>query len=1235
MSLISETIEAQKLDPANLALSGRHLIEASAGTGKTFNITRLYLRLLLEKQLPVQKILVMTFTKAATEELKGRIDKELRNALNNWHELVLKDEFFAKLAQRLDFELVEKQLKLALLELDDAAVFTIHGFCNRVLLQQAFNSGASLEMQMESDTSELLLNAVRDWFRLINSQSENYQLLKQQNWHTPEQFLARFANLLRSHHAVQFSQLDEIKQQHIEQKQAFFNAFSRLRDLIVEKLVASKKGKEREQRQFELEAVEAWLQAEAVIDAPVEVTAFFNGRRTRDEQLKVLFTEFKLLHPITPKLNLAACHQVVFAGIMQIRAKFEQLKTKQSIMDFDDLIRFLSQKLSADDSSHLISAIRQEYPVALVDEFQDTDPEQYAIFSKLYPQSSEHLALFMIGDPKQAIYGFRGGDIFTYLAARQQADYHWFMDTNWRSTQSMISAYNRLFWGNDLSSPKPADVFGYGIGYDQIGFSQHAHAASVSLDDPNSQVKALNYAFLAEVAEPSGARGATKDDYSTALATWCSNEIVRLLSQAKLAGQALQEQDIAILVRRGAEAELIQQTLLKAGLNSVYLSDRSNIFTSYEARQILYVLLGILELENESLLIRALATELMGWDAAKLARVKTEAFQHEWEEAVNFAVELRLNWKKQGVMTLLLSLIHKFYQPNPDNHERGLTNMIHLAEILQQASSQFKHPQQLVKWFKLQCHEQTALIEAEQRLESDANLIRIVTQHGSKGLEYPIVFVPFASDFKDPIKFGNQTVKHFKYHDPSRGQTQYQLGETEQVKTLATEEGLAESVRLLYVAVTRSSHRCYLGVAPYKDSYKSPLGTCLKLAKDDAWQSELSAVVESSEKASPNSSALILIPPQQSLSVYQVETVEHQLLVPAELSRDIYQPWSLYSFSGLTKHAHVSRAGQLGNQERKDDMLDASSLVSVQAETESAIESSELRFTLKKGAAAGNLLHDVLEHTDFSEPNWDESLPAPLARFGLLEDERQPELITWFEQVLAAPLPCLLNSDMTFCLADLSWQQTLREAEFYFPLEQINFKAVLACLTEHRFGKQASYSPEQMIYLPGQDKLNGMMHGFIDLIFEHDGRFYVADYKSTHLGHDYQDYAFDALKLNNQTHFYDLQYLIYAVALHRYLQTRVPDYQVEQHFGGVYYFYLRGMTDANASVNEEIDIEVSDSNFYGVYYDKLSIELLIRLDKAFNFVADANPLGKASAEPKLNEESSVLGDSDPIQKELF
>ena len=358
-------------------------------------------------------------------------------------------------------------------------------------------------------------------------------------------------------------------------------------------------------------------------------------------------------------------------------------KQPLNLLDFDDLINTLAYCLSPaclsdnssngesssdENSNQLAKQLLAQYPVALIDEFQDTDPKQFGILQAIYYGNSAvkaNAGLFLIGDPKQAIYGFRGGDIFAYLNARSGCDYHWLMDTNWRSTPEMIAGYNRLFDKNaneataeGAVSKVSESVFGFGIPYSPVLAGKKATSAS-SENPANEQVlpdtdKALQFIHF---TDDNGESDQKKDKVSQGsrpmLANWCANEIVTLLTSNE---HPAKPKDIAILVRDGAEARDIKHALEQAGLDSVFLSDRANLFHSQQAKQLLSLLKGVLLAENERLFVAALSCGLLGFDAQKLAQLQQDELAY---QTMKFAfVDYRSQWQRQGFITRPINLMN-------------------------------------------------------------------------------------------------------------------------------------------------------------------------------------------------------------------------------------------------------------------------------------------------------------------------------------------------------------------------------------------------------------------------------------------------------------------------------------------------------------------------------------------------------------------------------------------------
>ncbi|MBC3766173.1 exodeoxyribonuclease V subunit beta [Neptunicella marina] len=1140
------------LDVQGLPLQGRHIIEASAGTGKTFNITKLYLRLLLEKQLEVQQILVVTFTKAATEELRGRIAAEIRDVLT---------------AKRGEFELnktepdqsLQQQILLlekALLHMDEAAVSTIHGFCKLALQSQPYLNGIPPNAELEADCSDLLIDSIADWLRALSA--SQLALLKVKD---PDKFYSTYRDAIDNLIPI-LAPLDEtqIAAKQAAYKQQLLQYLLPLTNEIEQVLVNDAAANQRKKRAAEWQRISEFLNDDMALDNEILeiLCGFFRQSRkfSSDDQQALnkvtpLFDKqsgiealMGKVYSLRKQLDDSPAYQLLCDGIEHIRNEYAKRKLDAGRLDINDLVSLLSQKLQQPDAKPLIEALAAQYPVALVDEFQDTDAEQFGIFNALYPGGNPAQALFMIGDPKQAIYRFRGGDIFTYLAARESADYRWVMDTNWRSSAQMITAYNALF----LASGEQ-QVFGQGIDYAAVNFppadKQKSPASNVL--DANSNMQALN--FIVDIAGPEqeGKKlsAADKDTARQNVVNGMVAEIAHLLNEVQLKHQPVQARDIAVLVPNAKLANIVKEALAGRNINSVYLSDRQSVYKSDEANELLLVMEGLLNPNSDGKLVSALSTRLMGGNAQQLFELQQAENDALWQFKRDEMAELRHQWDVQGFLPTMMTLLHRYFIPDAHRHERSLTNILHLLELLQKASQQFRYPAQLHNWFVQQKQLDKGGDSHEQRLESEANLIRLVTLHGSKGLEYPFVFVPFTTEISDPTKAGNSAKACLKYYDHQQQANRLSLQYDDEIVRLVKQEDAAERARLLYVAVTRAEYRCYLGVSQFDDEqHATPLGLLLNLQAGSTLVSRLEQLTaQHADMHLQFADELMQLLPANDLPIQQALPE----LALSEFTRKLQDKWRISSFSGLTR---VSQAMRLDKKERTD-----TEAVPVIVQPAPDFSQLPLRFTLAKGAHAGNLLHDSLEHLDFSSrdiEHWQQALKQPMADFA--DEQLQAEqLIDWLQQALAAPLPALHPEQTELRLQDLSRSQTCRESEFYFSVSAPQAAALGEFLAGFRQSKH-QHNP-----LPLPDELSGMMHGFIDLIFEHQGRYFVADYKSTHLGFALSDYHHQAIEQDMQAHFYDLQYLIYLVALHRHLEQCLPDYDPQQHLGGVYYLYLRGM----------------------------------------------------------------------------
>ena len=1146
----------QRLDPLTLPLQGERLIEASAGTGKTFTIGLLYLRLLLGlggeasfgRPLPVEEILVVTFTEAATAELRGRIREnihKLRIACIRGHSA---DPMLTQLMAEIDdLSQAAGRLLAAERQMDDAGIFTIHGFCQRMLNLNAFESGMLFEQQLIEDEFPLRRQAAADfWRRFCYPLPLPIARVMTQMWQGPEQLLATLSPWLSGEAPALKHPLDleeTFTQRHekiiaqIEVLKAAWRAAENLHDLIAQSGVDKRSYSSKHLPNW-LEKLTQWAAEEtADYQFPKELERF--GQRILLEKTKkgeapqhALFEHIDrfLAEPLSLR------DLVIATALKEIRFATQKEKRLNALLGFDDLLGRLDNALQQPGGEALAQAIRTRYPVALIDEFQDTDPQQYRIFRTLYGQQPGN-ALLLIGDPKQAIYAFRGADIFTYMKARNEVSAHYTLETNWRSSPAMVNSVNQLF--SRLPNP---------FLFNEIPFITVEPAA------PNA---ALNFVIegkpqpaLRFCLQPG--EGVGVSDYQQFMARQCAADICRWLTAGQQGSaqigkgeflRPVQASDITILVRSRNEAAVMREALNGLNIPSVYLSNRDSVFTTPEAREMLWLLQAVLAPEQERILRSALATSIFGLDAATLEDLSRD--ERKWDALVDEFDRYRQRWLKRGVLPMLRELmVNRQIAENllvSDSGERRLTDLLHLGELLQEASAQLDSEHALVRWLAAEVAQPNGQSASQQlRLESDRHLVQIVTIHKSKGLQYPLVWLPFIANYRE----AGQGI----YHDRQSFQALLDLRDEAESVELAEQERLAEDLRLLYVALTRSVWHCSVGVAPLvkgnrkkegnSDLHHSALGYLLQLGEpaDTAGLHEQLLTLQ-------NSAIEVVMAAEPDSESWRPEQDFYQELNSLQVTRSLHDEWRVTSYSGLQQHGHSAAFELLPRLD-----VDAAG----EAQSQSALQLTP--HTFPRGAAPGTFLHSLFEELDFTQPVDELWLSEQLTAQGH-DLAWLPVMKQWLEKVLQTPL-----NETGVTLNQLTADNRQVELQFYLPIERLLSAAKLDQLIRH-------YDPlSQGCPALNFQQVQGMLKGFIDLVFCWEGKYYLLDYKSNWLGESGEHYTPEAMAAAMQSHRYDLQYQLYTLALHRYLRHRLADYDYQQHFGGVIYLFLRGM-EGTASEN--------------------------------------------------------------------
>lgn len=1143
------TQHAQRLDPLTLPLQGERLIEASAGTGKTFTIGLLYLRLLLglggsaaySRPLPVEEILVVTFTEAATAELRGRIRANIHALRIACVRGETTNVMLAQLLKEIpDLPRAAAQLLAAERQMDDAGIFTIHGFCQRMLNLNAFESGMLFEQELIEDEYPLRRQATADfWRRHCYPLPLPIAKVLSQLWQGPEQLLSTLSPWLNGETpALKHPQnLDEtFAERHekiianIVNLKSAWRAAGNLHDLIAQSGVDKRSYSSKHLPNW-LEKLNQWAEADTEdYGWPKELERF--GQRILLEKTK---KGEPPQHPLFDEIDrflaepLSLRDLVIARALSEIRYATQKEKRLNALLGFDDLLGRLDHALQQPGGEALALAIRTRYPVALIDEFQDTDPQQYRIFQTLYMRQPD-TALLLIGDPKQAIYAFRGADIFTYMKARGDVSAHYTLETNWRSSPAMVSGVNELF-----SRQENPFLFS------QIPFIQVKPAG------PNADLQ-----FIIDKKPQPALRfwlqpgdGVGVSDYQQFMARQCAADICHWLTAGQQ-GRALlgkgerlkpvEASDITILVRSRGEAAIMREALNALNIPSVYLSNRDSVFTTPEAREMLWLLQAVLAPEQERVLRSALATSIFGLDAQALDTLSKN--ERDWDALVDEFVRYRERWLKRGVLPMLRELmVNRQIAENilaSDSGERRLTDLLHLGELLQEASSGLDSEHALVRWLAQEVAQPNGQSSSQQlRLESDRHLVQIVTIHKSKGLQYPLVWLPFVANYRE----AGQGV----YHDRQTFQALLDLRDDAESVELAEQERLAEDLRLLYVALTRSVWHCSVGIAPLVK------GNRKKEGNSDLHHSAIGYLVQQGEAAD----AVQLAQRLASLEDGAAELVKATLpditpwvpqAVPApplqseQVTRTLRDEWRVTSYSGLQQHGHSVTFDLLPR-------LD----VDAAGEAQRELAGQLTPHTFPRGAAPGTFLHALFENLDFTQPIDEAWLSEQLTQQGH-DLAWLPVMQHWLTSVLQTPL-----NDTGVCLQHLDAQSRQIELQFYLPIQQQLNAQQLNHLVQQYDPLSAGCPPLDF------QQVQGMLKGFIDLVFRWEGKYYLLDYKSNWLGATPEDYTQQAMAQAMQSHRYDLQYQLYTLALHRYLRHRLADYDYQQHFGGVIYLFLRGV----------------------------------------------------------------------------
>ncbi|HTN21622.1 MAG TPA: exodeoxyribonuclease V subunit beta [Pelobium sp.] len=1098
--------ESENFNASTVELTGSNLIEASAGTGKTYSIAILVLRLLLEKNIAIKEILMVTFTKAAVAELEERIRLFVRLAYKVAQGESIKDSTITNLVKSVSDgnpQETEQLLKEAVLFLDETAVLTIHSFCQQTLNEFAFETDQLFGIDLMQDASAILEDETNKFWRKFVTT-------------IPTQVLGLLTN-----HGLTKNGLKKKVSSHLSGQKYYFYNFGESYLMcdddynnLAEELKLKQQAIDNQYNELlqYIEKNKANIIAECDKNAYVkknilplidDVASFIdsvNDKRDKANVIKTLPNILEYLDNLdklqTEKTDILkqVITKITCNGIQQISEGINHYKNRYNQISFDDLIAKLHHALIERPSERLVNCLQQKYKAVFIDEFQDTDRLQYKIFEKAFGTNT---ILFYIGDPKQSIYAWRKADIYTYFEAKKNVNRRYGMNHNFRSSARLIDAMNIFF--------KPEEDF------DTFHFGDAPLEERINYLEVESPVKNTKGNLLYEnlPTVPIEITVCAKNDeiyeaLCAQIVTIFNDQEFKIDDNGNI--RNVLPKDIGILIRNKKAGIEIKKQLTRYGIPAITIDD-GKVLQSTEASYLLYVLQAITDISRANI-NKALLSPFTGFNDDNILALDSDLI-------VELFRNYKVVWDKDGIYTALktwikdFSIESKLLNTENSDGERIITNLYQLIELLHKTQSRKNlNSLELISWLKRGIEGmETEGDEFEQRIENDEDAIKIVTIHKSKGLEYKIVFAPsldLLADTKHPdCSFRNPNGDYISAE--KKDLTPEELAEV-------AKQAEQENRRLIYVAITRAVSKCYI----YKSNYYK--NSSLSFFTDALKKVETSLITFKSNDD-------LTIPPGYRYRKENKKTTEKNTN-PVHFKL-LHENWRRMSYSMLRADHAISLKSK--SQQPESDYDDF------------------IFNQLRKGAKTGNLLHYIFENIHFhDDAKWQKTIDDAVKIFVPQQEELyRPMLMQLLKNVLTADIQI---GDDIFKLTDVNSFKCIHELEFDFNVENFISANLGQLSTEETFIDAKSFPI-----------LEGVMNGKIDLFFEHKGKYYVLDWKSNFLGDAISDYEKPSLLLAMNENNYHLQYLIYSLAIKKYLESRLPNFNYKYQFGGVIYLFVRGM----------------------------------------------------------------------------
>ncbi|XRX42991.1 MAG: exodeoxyribonuclease V subunit beta [Buchnera aphidicola (Tetraneura sorini)] len=1149
-------------------LRNTQIIEASAGTGKTFTIILLYLRLLLglenvknkKKFFSIQEILVVTFSNVAKLELTERIYKYIQKLKiacikkktknNNLKIFIKKIKNFKKCIKILDKS--EKNI-------EKASIYTFHKFCKKMLYFYQYKYIMIKNHNLIDNEEELYLSSTINFWRkyLYNCEYEIVEIILNK-WKNPKKLLQDIHLIIKNKKKIHnnndfdfFKKCNKIKRKISYLKKRWILKKEKITSYLKNNHVNKKKYNKRNVSRW-INQIDNWASSNLInYKIPKELSRFLlNNIETKPTEIK----KTHLFQEIEYCLNKKNSIEKVFfmKSLNEIPKIIKQKKIKYSLYEFDDLINWFEKLLN---KKKILNEIKKKYPIAFIDEFQDTDLNQFNIFKKIY-FNDKKTSMIIIGDPKQSIYSFRGSDINVYLKAKKEVKSYYQLNTNFRSSKKMVETINFLF--SRVKNP---------FLLKEIKFSPSLPSKknqSINFLKNEKKQTAIEMIIVPEkIKRKNLAKKWLAKQFAIKIFNWINNKKIKYQINFKNKIYKIRKKDITILVKNKIENKIIQKELNKLEIENIYISEKRSVYTTQEAKEILVILKSILNNYCDKQIMLALSTNLMNQNIYDLELITSEfKKKSDWKEKFH---NYKFIWKKNGIYKMFQEFINDNNELDPKNaneKKTQITNLLHIGELLQKKSTVLKDKNLLISWLEEKIFFNNKNVKKKEIIKNiyDDNYIKIINIHASKGLEFPIVLIPFSTNYNSIPKYSflelKKEEKNEKYIKKTFSMKNFSLFKSER---------LSEDLRLLYVALTRSILYSVLGIEIQQQKNKT------SELNSEMHNTSIGYLIQKGKKLTSEE----FLQEIKKIKKYIKITLEEKKIETKQKNALIFFKKNETKINLKKKYFSVTSYTKIKkeNEKKKQKKLQIKScFFSKSIPKKNKINLNQDSFP--RGLKSGLLIHEILKEINFSKQITEKYIEEKLIAYNI-EKKYTKILLNWITNIISTDL----NEESLF-LSNLKKNEYLKELNFFLPIKKnLNKKKLLK--TIKKFDKLSS-STSSLLF----SKKTGIITGSIDLVFLWKKKYYILDYKSNWLGNNKECYSIKNIQLTMVKNQYYLQYQIYSLAIHRYLKNKIKNYNFEKHFGGIIYFFIRA-------------VDKNKDHKYGIFKTNTKKNQIKKLDKLF------------------------------------